>query len=64
MWKNSCANKFLADRGLELSLEKTKITHIQQGFDFWGFNVRKYNGKCLTKPKKDSVKSIYSRGVL
>lgn len=53
-------SKFLADRGLELSLEKTKITHIQQGFDFLGFNVRKYNGKCLTKPKKDSVKSIYA----
>lgn len=53
-------SKFLADRGLELSQEKTKITHIQQGFDFLGFNIRKYNGKCLTKPKKDSVKSIYS----
>jgi RNA-directed DNA polymerase len=53
-------SKFLADRGLELSQEKTKITHIQQGFDFLGFNIRKYNGKCLTKPTKDSVKSIYS----
>jgi RNA-directed DNA polymerase len=53
-------SKFLADRGLELSQEKTKITHIQQGFDFLGFNIRKYNDKCLTKPKKDSVKSIYS----
>jgi RNA-directed DNA polymerase len=53
-------SKFLADRGLELSKEKTKITHIRQGFDFLGFNIRKYNDKCLTKPKKDSVKSIYS----
>ena len=52
--------KFLADRGLELSKEKTKITHINQGFDFLGFNIRKYNGKCLTKPNKESVKSIYS----
>ena len=52
--------KFLAERGLELSPEKTKITHINDGFDFLGFNVRKYNGKCLTKPKKDSIESIYS----
>jgi len=53
-------SKFLADRGLELSEEKTKITHIQKGFDFLGFNVRKYKQKCLTKPKKDSVKSIFA----
>ena len=51
---------FLAERGLELSPEKTMITHINQGFDFLGFNIRKYNGKCLTKPKKESVKSIYA----
>jgi len=53
-------SKFLADRGLELSEEKTKITHIQKGFDFLGFNVRKYKQKCLTKPNKDSVKSIFT----
>lgn len=53
-------SKFLAQRGLELSQEKSKITHINEGFDFLGFNIRKYKGKCLTKPKKDSVKSIYS----
>lgn len=53
-------SKFLAERGLELSPEKSKITHINKGFDFLGFNVRKYKGKCLTKPKKDSVKSIYT----
>jgi RNA-directed DNA polymerase len=47
--------------GLELSREKSKVTHINEGFDFLGFNVRKYKDKCLTKPKKDAVKSIYSR---
>jgi len=42
--------------GLELSPEKTKITHIEKGFDFLGFNVRKYvNGKLLIKPSKDSI---------
>ncbi len=37
--------RFLAERGLTLSPEKTKITHITEGFDFLGMNVRKYNGK-------------------
>ncbi|MCL6446126.1 MAG: group II intron reverse transcriptase/maturase [Alicyclobacillus sp.] len=44
--------------GVELSLEKTKITHINEGFDFLGFNVRKYNGKLLIKPSKQSKLSI------
>lgn len=46
---------FLQERGLELSEEKTKITHIDQGFDFLGFNIRKYNGKLITKPAKRNV---------
>lgn len=47
--------KFIGIRGLELSSEKTVITHIDNGFDFLGFNVRKYNGKLLTKPAKKNV---------
>ena len=47
----------LAEVGLELSPTKTKITHIDDGFDFLGFNVRKYkNGKLLIKPAKENVK--------
>jgi RNA-directed DNA polymerase len=43
--------------GLELSTTKTKITHIDDGFDFLGFNVRKYrNGKLLIKPSKAGIK--------
>ncbi len=49
---------FLRERGLELSQEKTKITHIDDGFDFLSTNVRKYKGKCITKPSKKSVKSF------
>lgn len=48
---------FLKIRGLELSEEKTMITHIDDGFDFLGFNVRKYKGKLLIKPSKSSIKS-------
>lgn len=48
--------KFLAERGLALSQEKTKITQVKEGFDFLGFNVRKYNGILLIKPSKKSQK--------
>jgi RNA-directed DNA polymerase len=47
--------EFLEERGLKLSEEKTKITHIDEGFDFLGFNIRKYKGKLLIKPAKKSV---------
>lgn len=46
---------FLLERGLELSEEKTAITHIDDGFDFLGWCVRKYNGKLLMKPSKSSI---------
>lgn len=49
---------FLKERGLELSQEKTKLTHVDDGFDFLGFNVRKYNGKLLIKPAKRNVKDF------
>ena len=49
---------FLAERGLQLSEEKTLITHISEGFDFLGFNIRKYNGKLLIKPSAKSRKKI------
>lgn len=47
---------FLKERGLEISQEKTKITHIDEGFDFLGFNLRKYEGKLLIKPAKIGIK--------
>ena len=53
---------FLQERGLLLSEEKTKITHINEGFDFLGFNIRKYsNCKLLIKPAKKSVKSLLEK---
>jgi|LGOV01.1.fsa_nt_gb RNA-directed DNA polymerase len=49
---------FLAKRGLELSKEKTVITHIDKGFDFLGWNFRKYNNKLIIKPSKASIKKV------
>lgn len=42
---------FLSDRGVRLSEAKTKITHIEQGFDFLGQNLRKHPRPC-EKPAK------------
>ena len=53
-----CVEAFLAERGLQLSQEKTKITHISEGFDFLGQNVRKYDGKLLIKPSAKNVKAF------
>lgn len=50
--------EFLSERGLELSEEKTLITHIDDGFDFLGFNIRKFKGVLLTQPSKKSVKKF------
>lgn len=52
---------FLEKRGLVLSEEKTHITPIDEGFDFLGFNVRKYKGKLLIKPAKENVKAFLAR---
>ncbi|MBN2257223.1 MAG: group II intron reverse transcriptase/maturase [Anaerolineaceae bacterium] len=49
---------FLKERGLSLSPEKTKIVHIEEGFDFLGWNVRKYEGKLLIKPAKRNVQAF------
>lgn len=49
---------FLNERGLQISNEKTKITNIDEGLDFLGFNLRKYKGKLLIKPAKKGIKSF------
>jgi len=53
--------EFLLERGLSLSEEKTVITHIDKGFDFLGFNVRKYKGKLLIKPSKKNIKAFLNK---
>jgi len=53
--------EFLTVRGLELSEKKTVITHINDGFDFLGWNFRKYQGKLLIKPSQKSIGRIIER---
>ena len=54
--------QWLAPRGLAFNEDKTRITHLEQGVDFLGFNIRRYpNGKLLTKPSNDAVRRIRKR---
>lgn len=57
---------FLAERGLELSAEKTHLTHLEEGFNFLGQNVRRYNGKLIIQPSKKSRKAFLDkvRGII
>jgi len=49
--------RFLNERGLQLSPEKTRITHITEGFDFLGQHIRKYRDeKVVVKPSKKNTK--------
>jgi RNA-directed DNA polymerase len=52
---------FLAERGLELSEQKTTITHIETGFNFLGQTVRKYKNKLVIKPAKDGTKALLQK---
>jgi RNA-directed DNA polymerase len=60
---------WLAQRGLRLSEEKTRIVHLSEGFDFLGFNVRHYPApktsrsgwKLLIKPSKEAVRKLKER---
>lgn len=52
---------FLAQRGLRLSPEKTRVVNMDEGFDFLGWNFRKYSGKLLIKPSKRNVQAFYRK---
>lgn len=49
---------WLAERGLVLHPEKTRVVHIDNGFNFLAFNIRRYKGKCLFIPQKEKVRQL------
>jgi RNA-directed DNA polymerase len=53
--------QFLHERGLQLSPEKTCITHIDEGFDFLGQHLRKFNGVLLIKPSKKNTHAFLEK---
>ena len=52
---------WLAPRGLAFNEDKTRIVTLDEGFDFLGFNTRRYHGKLLIKPSKAAIKRIRER---
>lgn len=53
--------QFLKERGLALSADKTRITHIDEGFNFLGQNLRKYDGKPLVKPSQKNTHTFLEK---
>jgi RNA-directed DNA polymerase len=53
--------RWLEPRGLVFNEAKTRITHLDQGVDFLGFEIRRYRGKLLTKPSKEALRQIRKR---
>lgn len=49
---------FLQERGLTLSPDKTHITHLKDGFDFLGQNIREYRQMVLITPSRKNVKTF------
>jgi RNA-directed DNA polymerase len=52
---------WLAPRGLAFNEDKTKIVRLSEGFDFLGFNVRRYQAKLLIKPSKAAIRRLRER---
>jgi RNA-directed DNA polymerase len=52
---------WLAPRGLAFNEDKTRVVTLDEGFDFLGFNVRRYGNKPLIKPSKAAVRRIRER---
>jgi RNA-directed DNA polymerase len=51
--------EWLAPRGLAFNEDKTRIVHLSEGFDFLGFNVRRYpNRKLLIKPSQAAIRRV------
>ena len=52
---------FLAERGLMLSDTKTKITHVTDGFDFLGWELRKFKTFLRIYPSKRNTAAFYDK---
>ncbi len=49
--------QYLSKRGLTLNQEKTRIVQRHQGFNFLGYNIRRYKDIVLVKPQKEKVQA-------
>lgn len=54
-------SKFLFNRGLELSSEKTKICNISDGFDFLGYNVIRKDNQVQCAPTDKNISKLFGK---
>jgi RNA-directed DNA polymerase len=52
---------WLAPRGLAFNEQKTRVVTLEEGYDFLGFNVRRYRRKLLITPSKAAIRRIRER---
>jgi Group II intron, maturase-specific domain/N-terminal domain of reverse transcriptase len=53
--------RWLTPRGLAFNEDKTQVVSLSEGYDFLGFNVRRYHGKLLIKPSQAAIRRIRER---
>jgi RNA-directed DNA polymerase len=53
--------RWLEPRGLAFNEQKTRVVTLSEGFDFLGFNIRRYGTKPLIRPSKTAVRQIRQR---
>lgn len=53
--------RFLAERGLQLSAEKTRLSHVEQGFNFLGFHFKKYRKALLIQPQDGKTRELLEK---
>ncbi|MFE4337275.1 group II intron reverse transcriptase/maturase [Streptomyces sp. NPDC056831] len=53
--------EWLRPRGLRFNEEKTQVVHLERGFDFLGFTVRRMDGKLIIKPSTAACKRLRAR---
>lgn len=53
--------EWLQPRGLAINEDKTRIVHLSDGFDFLGFNIRRYGAKLLIKPSTAAIRRVRER---
>jgi len=53
--------EWLESRGLAFNEDKTRIVRLEQGCDFLGFTIRRFNGKLLIKPSAEAIRRIRRR---
>ncbi|MGW7621674.1 SPASM domain-containing protein [Streptomyces antimycoticus] len=53
--------EWLKPRGLVFNEDRTRVVHLEEGCDFLGFTIRRYQGKLLIKPSREAVRRIRNR---